>query len=86
MRWKLKPIQSLLVISGLCCHSPSAEEIPLLTRGVNLSHWFSQTRLPDYPPNAVTAQEMQLIRSLGLDHVRLPADPITFGTFPNAPA
>ena len=53
-----------------------------MKRGVNLSHWFSQTRLPDYPPNAATAEDMQLIHSLGLDHIRLPVDPVRLWEFP----
>ena len=53
-----------------------------MKRGVNLSHWFSQTRISDYPPNAATAEDMQLIRSLDFDHVRLPVDPVRLWTFP----
>ncbi len=53
-----------------------------MKRGINLSHWFSQTRLPDHPPLPATATDMQLIRSLGLDHIRLPVDPVFLREFP----
>jgi len=52
-----------------------------IERGINLSHWFAQTRLPDYPPNAVPAEEMELLHALGMDHVRLPVDPIRLWNF-----
>jgi hypothetical protein len=53
-----------------------------MKRGVNFSHWFSQTRLPDHPPVAATAEDMKQIRSLGLDHIRLPVDPVRLRKFP----
>ncbi len=48
-----------------------------LRRGINLSGWYSQTH--DFSParmdSYVTSADMQLIKSLGFDHVRLPIDP-----------
>src|SRR5262249_30280472 len=47
-----------------------------LRRGVNLSHWFSQA--PNYTKERVeshtTAQDIELIKSMGFDHVRLPIE------------
>jgi aryl-phospho-beta-D-glucosidase BglC (GH1 family) len=48
-----------------------------LSRGVNLSNWYSQT--PDYSAAHLTtyidAADFKLIRSLGFDSVRLPINP-----------
>lgn len=48
-----------------------------LRRGVNLSHWFSQSA--DYSrahlDTHTTAQDIALIKSLGFDHVRFPLEP-----------
>jgi aryl-phospho-beta-D-glucosidase BglC (GH1 family) len=78
MKSRVVALLTLLILVVGC--EPQSGVRPL-KRGVNLSHWFSQTRLPDYPPNAATAEEMQLIRSLGMDHVRLPVDPIRLWDF-----
>ena len=64
----------VMVVSIVCCRAEVG--IAPLQRGVNLSHWFSQTYLPTYPPKPVTAEDMQLIRSAGFDHIRLPVDPV----------
>ena len=69
------------VLGFMCCSCSMKQGIQPMRRGVNLSHWFSQTRLPEYPPNAAVAEDMKLIRSLGLDHVRLPVDPVRLWTF-----
>lgn len=48
-------------------------------RGVNLSHWFSQIfqdmDRQEHLRTHVTADDFRLIKSLGLDHVRIPVDP-----------
>src|SRR5262249_57626810 len=54
--------------------------VPALRRGLNLSHWFAQTRNAQshsYEPLAgpTTAADVALIRRLGFDHVRLTVDP-----------
>jgi endoglucanase len=48
-----------------------------LRRGINLSHWFSQSA--SYSKNHLethtTAQDIALIKSMGFDHVRFPLEP-----------
>src|SRR5215212_8439666 len=48
-----------------------------LRRGINLSHWFSQS--PSYSKEHLdthtTARDIALIKSLGFDHVRFPIEP-----------
>ena len=50
-----------------------------LRRGVNLSHWFSQSPGGDYSENHLrthtTKRDITLIKSLGFDHVRFPVEP-----------
>ncbi len=43
-----------------------------LTRGINLSHWFSQAS--NFDANYITEQDIASIKSLGFEHVRLPID------------
>src|SRR5689334_2258981 len=48
-----------------------------LRRGINLSHWFSQSA--DYSKSHLdthtTSQDIALIKSMGFDHVRFPIEP-----------
>jgi endoglucanase len=48
-----------------------------LRRGLNLSHWFSQS--PNYAKSHLdthtTAHDIALIKSMGFDHVRFPIEP-----------
>lgn len=44
-----------------------------LSRGVNLSNWFIDSN--QFDPNYITEQDLQIIKGLGLDHVRLPIAP-----------
>jgi endoglucanase len=50
-----------------------------LRRGINLSHWFSQSAGNDYSRTHLethtTAQDIALIRKMGFDHVRFPIEP-----------
>jgi aryl-phospho-beta-D-glucosidase BglC (GH1 family) len=72
-----------VIVLGLACWGCSTSRgIDPLQRGVNLSHWFSQTRWPDYPAQEATVDDMRLIRSVGMDHIRLPVDPIRLWDFP----
>jgi len=54
-----------------------ASRLARLRRGINLSHWFSQSA--DYSKahleSHTTAQDFALIRRLGFDHVRLTLEP-----------
>jgi endoglucanase len=50
-----------------------------MRRGVNLSHWFSQSPRQDYSESHLrehtTRRDIELIKSLGFDHVRFPVEP-----------
>ena len=48
----------------------------MLRRGINLSGWFAHGPSdPAHLQSAVTADDVQRIRRMGFDHVRLPVDP-----------
>ena len=57
----------------------------MLRRGINLSGWFAHGSAdPAHLQSAVTADDVQRIRRMGFDHVRLPVDPVVLapsGTF-----
>lgn len=56
-----------------------AGDLPVLKRGVNLSHWLQYGgRQP------IVAADMDMIRRAGFDHVRIPFDPIQLGWNPDA--
>ncbi|MGA9378127.1 MAG: cellulase family glycosylhydrolase [Phormidium sp.] len=44
-----------------------------LKRGINISDWF--TDINTFNPNRITQKDLQLIKSLGFEHVRLPIVP-----------
>jgi endoglucanase len=48
-----------------------------LRRGINLSHWFSQSASysKTHLETHTTAQDIALIKSMGFDHVRFPIEP-----------
>jgi aryl-phospho-beta-D-glucosidase BglC (GH1 family) len=54
-----------------------ASRLARMRRGINLSHWFSQSR--DYSEKHLrehtTRRDLRLIRGLGFDHVRFPVEP-----------
>lgn len=47
--------------------------LPKLKRGINISQWFTDTN--NFNPNRFTATDLELIKGLGFDHVRLPIAP-----------
>jgi endoglucanase len=53
---------------------PQLPQPPQLHKGVNLTHWFEYER-----SQAVSGPEMQALRAAGLDHVRIPLDPVVGG-------
>jgi len=62
-----------------------AQRVPILRRGVNLSHWFAQARnaqgySQEHLTAHVTASDVALIHRLGFDHVRLSVDPVLLFT------
>ncbi len=56
-----------------------APAVPALRRGLNLSHWFEYEQGQDVSPT-----ELAEMRALGLDHVRIPVDPVVGGWRPEA--
>jgi aryl-phospho-beta-D-glucosidase BglC (GH1 family) len=70
----------VIVLLLLVTNLPGAElpgaAFPALKRGINLSHWFAQWS--DFKPErlhkTITPDDLRLIRSLGLDHVRFSLD------------
>jgi len=58
----------------------SARRVEALRRGVNISHWFAQVKdrkgyVADHFQTYITVKDLELIRSLGFDHVRLSTAP-----------
>ena len=49
-----------------------------MRRGLNLSHWFEYEQGQDVP-----AAELAAMRAVGLDHVRIPVDPLVGGWLPD---
>src|SRR5262245_22440169 len=78
---------ALLIVAGLAigaaCVNVAADDrrtafrrADLLHRGVNLSGWSAQAPPdPAHFQSAITADDVQRIRRMGFDHVRLPVDP-----------
>jgi hypothetical protein len=60
--------------------SVPAARLARVRRGVNLSHWFAQSR--DYSEKHLrehtTARDIELIKRLGFDHVRFTVEPAPF--------
>jgi endoglucanase len=54
-----------------------ASRLARLRRGINLSHWFAQSRdySETYLKTHTTARDIALIKSLGFDHVRFTVEP-----------
>jgi len=46
----------------------------IIRKGVNLSHWMSQTRVWAPKDKFITLEDIKLIRNFGFDHIRLPVD------------
>jgi hypothetical protein len=70
--------------AGQTKQAPSFSEVTptrlaRLRRGINLSHWFSQSSGNDYSEahleSHTTAQDIALIKSMGFDHVRFTVEP-----------
>jgi len=67
-------IVSVLSASQIFAAAPIVVSIPALRRGINLTHWFEYER-----GQAVSAAEMVVLRQRGIDHVRIPVDPVACG-------
>ena len=59
----------------------STSEHPALRRGINLTHWFEYEQ-----GQVVSAGEMRMLRQSGMDHVRIPVDPVVGGWRPEVGA
>ncbi|HEV2863179.1 MAG TPA: cellulase family glycosylhydrolase [Pyrinomonadaceae bacterium] len=61
------------------CSTVPASRLARVRRGVNLSHWFAQSPRRDYSEKHLrghtTARDVELIKSLGFDHVRFTVEP-----------
>jgi len=63
-----------LIIAPTCM---AASQWAQWNRGVNLSHWF------EFPgEQAVSSEELRMIRHAGFDHVRIPVNPVLLGWDP----
>jgi endoglucanase len=64
-----------------CNHPQKKADSFVIHKGVNVSHWLSQTKLRGAErENYVTEKDFEKIKSLGFDHVRLPIDEVQFWT------
>ena len=84
-----QPVLTLLLAFAILTHLSNAvvvaQEKPAnlpsrfahLRRGINLSHWFSQSAgySKEHLDTHTTARDIDLIKSLGFDHVRFPIEP-----------
>jgi hypothetical protein len=84
-----QPVLTLLLAFAILTHLSNAvvvaQEKPAnlpsrfahLRRGINLSHWFSQSASysKEHLDTHTTARDIALIKSLGFDHVRFPIEP-----------
>ncbi len=52
----------------------ASRKLPVLARGLNLTHWFEYER-----GQSVSEAEMKSLRACGFDHVRVPLDPVICG-------
>ena len=89
-------VAALVILGGLALSAACAtaatrdrqtatRRAEMLRRGINLSGWFTHGPSdPAHLQSAVTADDVQRIRRMGFDHVRLPVDPAVLapgGTF-----
>lgn len=49
-----------------------------LTRGINLNHWFAHPLGPNFNFSYITDKDLENIKTLGFEHIRLPIDPTLF--------
>jgi len=78
MKIKFIIILSIILLTSLSCQKESSqmnENKFTINRGLNVSHWLSQTTIRGSERAAyVTEKDFKLIAELGFDHVRLPID------------
>ena len=86
---KLWLFGALFVVSGLACNGvtsqpviqtpdSSAVKVLLFKRGVNVSSWLAPFWLQPYKLEGVTLEELQRLKSTGIDHIRLLVEPVSF--------
>lgn len=65
-------------VTAMFTGSAPPSNLPLLKRGINLSHWLTH-----YGRQPVVKADMILIKNAGFDHVRIPFDPAYLGWNPD---
>ena len=80
MKIKTIAILSLGVMMMASCQSrPDAGNGFEIKRGVNVSHWLSQSQARgEARANHIKEQDFARIKEMGFDHVRLPIDEVQF--------
>jgi endoglucanase len=66
-----------LLTAGSAQPDASRPTPPPLSRGINISHWFwiPADPSPEYRRAYITAADVAQLKSLGLDHARIPVEP-----------
>lgn len=65
----------ILIPIAFACKNQGNAEAFTIKRGVNISHWLSQSnQRGEVRLNRFTKEDVDLITSLGYDHIRLPVD------------
>jgi endoglucanase len=73
-RWWRRLAAGAMAASAVGPGAWAGTALPPLRRGFNLAHWFEYERT-----QAVTGDELRTMARLGLDHVRIPLDPLACG-------
>jgi len=74
----MKKIYFIILILGIGCNT---EQPFVINRGVNLSHWLSQSKKSSLQrDNFVTKEDLIYLKNNGFDHVRLPLDEVQMWT------
>ena len=76
---RLFRILAVIMLSVLMSAPTQAQNGFEIKRGVNVSHWLSQSQARGQArANHIKEQDMIRIRELGFDHIRLPIDEVQF--------
>ena len=72
-------VLAVIVLSILMTAPTQAQNGFEIKRGVNVSHWLSQSQARGQArANHIKEQDMIRIKELGFDHIRLPIDEVQF--------
>ena len=76
---RLFRVLAVIMLSVLMSAPTQAQNGFEIKRGVNVSHWLSQSQARGQArANHIKEQDMIRIRELGFDHIRLPIDEVQF--------